>query len=200
MIAYIKGSITLVSENKVIIEANGIGYQVFVPAGLNLPLNVEAKLFTYMHVKDDGISLYGFVAPDSLRMFGHLLAVSGIGPKVALGVLSAMEPVQIAMAILSEDTVALLGCPGIGKKTAQRIVLELKDKMSGEHAETKAILHAQQSISSVQSEKQDAIDALAALGYSTSESIRAVMEVAIEGMSTEQIIKQALRKVMKGGI
>ena len=200
MIAYIKGKVTFISENKVIIETQGIGYQVFIPTKLNLQLNNDVKLYTHMQVKEDGVNLYGFAAPDALHMFNHLTAVSGIGPKVAMGVLSTMNPVQIAMAVISEDTVALSQCPGIGKKTAQRLVLELKDKLSSEHTEAGAVLHAQQTVSSIKAEKQDAIDALVALGYSPSESLKAVMEVAIEGMSTEQIIKQALRKMMKGGL
>jgi Holliday junction DNA helicase RuvA len=197
LIAYVKGTLEEISDNAVIIDCHGLGYQVFVsPATIaKLPSRgAELKLFTYMQVKEDSQSLHGFLSQEEVRMFILLISVSGIGPKVAASMLANMNPSQIMMAIVADDAVALSKAPGVGKKTAQRITLELRDKIKKEHSWENT--EADYSSFTAAGEKQDAMDALTALGYGRSEGMKAVMEVAREDMTTEQIIKSALRKLM----
>lgn len=200
MIAYINGTLERRAESYIIIETGGIGYQIFVsPATLaKLPQTGErAKVFTYFSVKEDGVSLYGFASAEEQEMFHKLLTVSGVGPKGALGFLSQLTPQEIILAIISEDVKTLSKAPGVGRKTAQRVILELKDKFKTEDAlslgeEVQGIVKT-----SVGGDaKFEAIDAMTALGYSRSEAARAVNAVAAEGMSTEDILKAALKKMI----
>lgn len=200
MIAYIKGTLERRAESYIIIETGGIGYQVFVsPATLaKLPQTGEmVKMFTYFSVKEDGVSLYGFASAEEQEMFHKLLTVSGVGPKGALGFLSQLTPQEIILAIISEDVKTLSKAPGVGRKTAQRVILELKDKFKTEEAlsmgeEVQGIVET-----SVGGDaKFEAIDAMTALGYSHSEAAKAVNAVAAEGMSTEDILKAALKKMI----
>lgn len=200
MIAYIKGTLERRAESYIIIETGGIGYQIFVsPATLaKLPQTGEmVKVFTYFSVKEDGVSLYGFASAEEQEMFHKLLTVSGVGPKGALGFLSQLTPQEIILAIISEDVKTLSKAPGVGRKTAQRVILELKDKFKTEEAlsmgqEVQGIVEA-----SVGGDaKFEAIDAMTALGYSRSEAAKAVNAVAAEGMSTEDILKAALKKMI----
>lgn len=200
MIAYINGTLERRAESYIIIETGGIGYQIFVsPATLaKLPRTGErVKVFTYFSVKEDGVSLYGFASAEEQEMFHKLLTVSGVGPKGALGFLSQLTPQEIILAIISEDVKTLSKAPGVGRKTAQRVILELKDKFKTEDAlslgeEVQGIVET-----SVGGDaKFEAIDAMTALGYSRSEAARAVIAVAAEGMSTEDILKAALKKMI----
>lgn len=200
MIAYIKGTLERRAESYIIIETGGIGYQIFVsPATLaKLPQTGEmVKVFTYFSVKEDGVSLYGFASAEEQEMFHKLLTVSGVGPKGALGFLSQLTPQEIILAIISEDVKTLSKAPGVGRKTAQRVILELKDKFKTEEAlsmgqEVQGIVET-----SVGGDaKFEAIDAMTALGYSRSEAAKAVNAVAAEGMSTEDILKAALKKMI----
>ena len=200
MIAYIKGTLERRAESYIIIETGGIGYQIFVsPATLaKLPQTGEmVKVFTYFSVKEDGVSLYGFASAEEQEMFHKLLTVSGVGPKGALGLLSQLTPQEIILAIISEDVKTLSKAPGVGRKTAQRVILEWKDKFKTEEAlsmgqEVQGIVEA-----SVGGDaKFAAIDAMTALGYSRSEAAKAVNAVAAEGMSTEDILKAALKKMI----
>lgn len=193
MITYIKGKVDQIFDSSVFIENNGIGYQIFLSSKTisKLPKEGEVKIFTYMNVKEDSLSLFGFLSIEELNMFNLLLNVSGVGPKVAISMLSDLTPNQIMIAIITDDYATLSTCNGVGKKTSQRISLELKDKIKN----TTLIDTPQQSIYVSSNEKQDAIDALSALGYSRSESMKAVMEIAVEKMTTEQILKLALRKL-----
>jgi Holliday junction DNA helicase RuvA len=197
MIAYVKGILEQVMDSAVVIDCHGLGYLVQVSpatAGRLPSRGSEIKLFTYMQVKEDGQALYGFLTQEEVRLFTLLISVSGIGPKVATAVLATFNPAQLMMAIVADDAAALSKAPGVGKKTAQRITLELRDKMRSPHtADNPGGDYAGFAASS---EKQDAMDALAALGYSRGESLKAVMEVAAEGMKTEQIIKMALKKLV----
>ncbi len=201
MIAYIKGTLERRTESYIIIETGGIGYQIFVsPATLaKLPQTGErVKVFTYFSVKEDGVSLYGFASAEEQEMFHKLLTVSGVGPKGALGFLSQLAPQEIILAIISEDVKTLSKAPGVGRKTAQRVILELKDKFKTEEAlamggeEMEGIVEV--SISG--DAKFEAIDAMTALGYSRSEAAKAVNAVVAEGMSTEDILKAALKKMI----
>ncbi len=200
MIAYIKGTLERRAESYIIIETGGIGYQIFVsPVTLaKLPQTGEmVKVFTYFSVKEDGVSLYGFASAEEQEMFHKLLTVSGVGPKGALGFLSQLTPQEIILAIISEDVKTLSKAPGVGRKTAQRVILELKDKFKTEEAlsmgeEVQGIVET----SAGGDAKFEAIDAMTALGYSRSEAAKAVNAVAAEGMSTEDILKAALKKMI----
>lgn len=197
MISYIKGTLAHRGESYIILENGGIGYQIFVSAGFlsRMPdAGKEIKIFTYMSVKEDGISLFGFSSKEEQEMFLKLLTVGGVGPKGALGFLSQLTPQEIVMAILSADAKTLSKAPGVGKKTAQRVILELKDKCTTEDAI--AVPMEMVDGDAVGGAKFEAIEALTALGYSRSEAAKAVGMVAAEGMTTENILKAALKKMI----
>lgn len=201
MISYIKGTLERRAESYIIVETGGIGYQIFVsPATLaKLPqTGAEVKVFTYFSVKDDGMSLYGFSSVEEQEMFHKLLTVSGVGPKGALGFLSVLKPSEIIMAILSDDVKTLSKAPGVGRKTAQRVILDLKDKCKTEDAIALGgeELQGMTEVLVDGDAKFEAIDAMTALGYSRSEAAKAVNAVAAEGMSTEDILKAALKKMI----
>ena len=193
MIAYIKGRVAQLTEQHAVLENQGIGYIINAsPATLSrLPRRgEEATLHTYMQVKEDDMSLFGFLAEEELSLFRQLISISGIGPKVAMAILAAMTPQQVTTAIAAGDPLPFSKVPGVGKKTAQRITLELTDKIKLSASDAPTTYEAAP-------EKQDAIDALIALGYEKSESLRAVLEVAEIGMAAQQIIKLALKKVAR---
>jgi len=203
MIAYIKGPLAYISDQTAIIDAKGVGYQVHVsPSTLSrLPSRgSEVQLFTHLQVSESGQSLHGFLTQEELRLFTLLISVSGIGPKVASGILSTLSPSQVIIAIVADDAAALSKAPGVGKKTAQRVLLELRDKIKtadpweGGSPEEQA---ANFSSPGQKSEKQDAMDALLALGYGRAEAMQAVLEVAEEAMTADQIIRHSLKKLAR---
>lgn len=199
MIGYIKGTLEFIGENFVIIENNGIGYNVFVTANTASRLTKsvgDAKLFIDMNVKEDSISLYGFITKEELEMYRKLISISGVGPKGAISILSALAPSQVSMAIITGDIKMLTVGQGIGKKTAERIILELKDKIKTEDAvATDFGAVAKNDISS--QEKTEAIDALVSLGFSRSEAYKTVIDVYADNMDTPDIISLALKKLSK---
>lgn len=199
MIGYIKGTLEFIGENFVIIENNGIGYNVFVTANTASRLTKsvgDAKLFIDMNVKEDSISLYGFITKEELEMYRKLISISGVGPKGAISILSALAPSQVSMAIITGDIKMLTVGQGIGKKTAERIILELKDKIKTEDAvATDFGTVAKNDISS--QEKTEAIDALVSLGFSRSEAYKVVIDVYANNMDTPDIISLALKKLSK---
>ena len=169
MIASLQGIIDAMSTDSMIVNVNGVGFKVSVPTSILSELGVvgrEVKLYTHLHVREDDLSLYGFGSLDELRLFETLISVSGLGPKTAMGMLSAMSADQVAMAIASGSVEILTTIPGIGKKTADRLILELKDKVGGVMISTPAGSAAQ--------ENADVISALVSLGYSVQETTRAV--------------------------
>lgn len=204
MLSYIRGTLEYIDENKIIIENNGIGYNVLVsPLTISkLPSRGDlVQIYTYMNVREDAISLFGFLSLDEINMFNLLLSVSGVGPKVALSILGTLEPGQISLAIITDDIKSLSSGQGVGKKTAQRIVLELKDKIKTEDAIDTSL---SDNISSGlaadavgQSEKADALEALLALGFSRSEAIKAMNRVYKENMNSGEIISLALKNMNK---
>lgn len=201
MISYIKGSLEQVKNTEIILETGGIGYRMIVSAATVaiLPaLGNVVKIYTYMHVKEDGISLYGFASQEECELFYKLISVSGIGPKGALGLLSSMKPAELILAIISEDVRTLSKGPGIGKKTAGRLILELKDKLRTEDAiaECGSDISLLQGVGAVDV-KKEAMEALLALGYSKSEAIKAIGKVKIDGLTTEEILKTALKEFVK---
>lgn len=199
MISYIRGTLERRAEGYVVVEANGIGYRIFVsPATLaGLPaLGEPVKIYTHFSVKEDGVSLYGFSSAEEQEMFHKLLLVGGVGPKGALGFLSQLAPHEIVLAVLSEDVKTLSRAPGVGRKTAQRVILELKDKFKTEEALTEGEAWQRElSPDGAADAKFEAIDALTALGYSRSEAAKAVNAAATEDMTTEEILKAALKKM-----
>ena len=198
MYAYIKGILAEVNTDSIVIENQGIGYQLYVSlqALEELPaIGMEVKVYTYLHVREDAMVLFGFPDREDLKMFQMLLTVSGVGPKGALGILSALSGDDLRFAILSGDSKAIAKAPGIGAKTAQRVILELKDKVSLEDAfETKTAHIAGGNVTVNGTVKNEAIQALVALGYSSSEAMKAVSQVEI---SQEHKVEDVLKLDLK---
>ncbi|MDE6357081.1 MAG: Holliday junction branch migration protein RuvA [Eubacteriales bacterium] len=197
MISFIKGSVEIFKEKTIIIENNGIGYKVFVTdRALEYALKnkQEVKIYTYMNVKEDEISLFGFFDIDELNIFEKLISISGVGPKGSISLLNAMQPYEIALAIITSDTKALSKGQGIGKKTAERIALELKDKIEMFETIGTDIKIFEDTENNL--DKKEAIEALMALGFSKSETVKAINEIN-EDLSTEKLISKALKVLSK---
>ena len=195
MYSYIKGIIEEINLDHIVIDNNGIGYKINASANTIMKVKIghECKIYTKLIVKEDDMSLCGFYDKEELNMFELLTSISKIGPKVGLGILSFASPRQIGAYILSEDIVKLSKAPGVGKKTAERIVLELKDKVDKNNVEFEATLLTSQPVVVSQDE---ALDALVALGYSLQESKEAVQKCKKDGLNTEDIIKKSLSYLM----
>ena len=202
MIGFIRGIVEEVEDGSLIIERGGIGFQVFVPGGVlgeQYRVGDEVKVYTYLHVKEDLMQLYGFLTKDDLNVFKLLINVNGIGPKAAVGVLSGITADELRFAVLSDDTATLSKAPGIGKKTAQKMILELKDKFSLEDAFEQKLSNVQERNlgETDQNVAKEAVQALVALGYSNTEALQAVRKVEMrEDMDTESILKAALKYIM----
>lgn len=200
MYSYIKGILADMEEDLVVVEAGGIGYNIYTTGQTfnYLPsIGEEVKLYTYLNVREDAMVLYGFLTKDDLRVFKLLIGVSGIGPKGALAILSVMTTDDLRFAVLGEDAKAIAKAPGIGAKTAQRLILELKDKLSLEEAfEQKLEYTEEQKAGNAKGAKNEAVQALVALGYSSSEALKAVNGVSItEDTDVEDILKAALKNM-----
>lgn len=200
MYAYVRGVLAELEPNHIVIDVNGIGYNIYIPTNCfdYLPnMGEECKVYTYLYLREDAMMLYGFLRKDDLELFKQLISVSGIGPKGAIGVLSVLSADDLRFAILSGDAKAIAKAPGIGAKTAQRVILELKDKISLEDAFEKKLEHADALVKSADSQvKNDAVLALTALGYSSAESLKAVSKVEMtEGMDVEMVLKAALKQM-----
>ncbi|EGT3816112.1 TPA: Holliday junction branch migration protein RuvA [Clostridioides difficile] len=195
MYSYIKGTVEEIYIDSIVVENNGIGYKINVSSNtiMNLQVGEATKIYTKLIVREDDMSLCGFVRREELKMFELLTSVSKIGPKVALSILSFASPAQLGAYILSEDIGKLSKAPGVGKKTAERIVLELKDKVDKNNIEFEPTLLSQKPTLISQDES---VDALVALGYTLSESKEAVQKCKKDGMNTEAIIKKALTYIM----
>ena len=199
MIAYVRGKLAYIHEHSAVVDVNGIGYVVHVsPATISrLPgRDAEVMLFTYMQTTDSGQSLHGFLTQEEVRLFTLLISVSGIGPKVASAILGTLSPQQVMLAIIAEDAVALSKAPGVGKKTALRVVLELRDKIKPPDSFDDTASSQSMGVATT-SEKQDSMDALLALGYGRAEAMQAVLEVATDGMAADAIIRLALKKLAR---
>ena len=195
MYSYIKGTVEEIYLDRIVLENNGIGYEINVSSftAQSVQKGKDAKIFTKLIVREDDMSLCGFASRKELEMFKLLTSVSKIGPKVGLGILSCATPPQLSAYILSEDIAKLSKCPGVGKKTAERIILELKDKVDKESAEFEATLFNQ---APTGLELDEAVEALLALGYSNVESKEAVQKFKKDGLKTEDLIKKALTYLM----
>jgi holliday junction DNA helicase RuvA len=203
MITYLKGELAAVLEAGIVVENGGIGYEISVPISVmnELPsIGDQVKIYTFMYVREDALKLYGFLTWDDMNIFKLLITVNGIGPKGALGILSTITPDDLRFAVLAEDVKAIAKAPGIGAKTAGKLILELKDKLKLEDAfEQKVgpIENGLKDTGNVASNiRNEAIQALVALGYSNTEALKAVRQVEITaGMKVEDVLKLGLKKV-----
>ena len=203
MIAFLKGTIEDITENSLVLDVNGIGYEVLVPGQLLDMLEgigQELKIYTYMQVREDAVVLFGFLTRDDLAMFKMLIGVNGVGPKAGLGILSALGTEELRFAVLADDAKRIAKAPGIGAKTAQKIILELKDKLDlAEVFEQKLNAGRQQeaAVSAGSDMVQDAVEALVALGYGSTEALRAVRAVKADTVAdSEQLLKEALKHML----
>ena len=199
MIAYIKGNLSDVLPDSIVIDVSGIGWQVFVPGQVldHLPAMGEPiKIHTWLQVREDAMTLFGFLTKDDLRIFKLLIGVNGVGPKNALAILSVLTTDDLRFAVLGDDAKAIAKTPGIGAKTAQRLILELKDKISLEDAFEQKMAHVQEAQQDASGVKAEAVMALTALGYSSSEAFKALDGIAVsEDMEVETLLKQALKNM-----
>lgn len=202
MIAYIKGTVAEVLEDRVILEAGNMGYNIFMPMGAVehlLHKGQEVKIHTYLNVKEEALQLFGFLSRDDLNTFKLLLGVNGIGPKAALGILSGLTADELRFAVLADDVKTISKAPGIGKKTAQKLILELKDKFNIQEALEMKAEHTQIASgeeTDLTDVKKEAVEALTALGYSGADALRAVKKVELTpDMSVETLLKLALKNM-----
>ena len=202
MIAYIKGKVAEILEDRVILESGFMGYNLFMPmasAEAVLRKGDEVKLYTHLHVREDAMQLFGFLTKDDLHTFQLLLGVNGIGPKAALGILSGLTADELRFAVLSEDVKTISKAPGVGKKTAQKLILELKDKMDLQEAfdlKSQHVQEAQGDMADLSDARKEAVEALTALGYSGADALRAVKKVEMTpGIDVETLLKAALNNL-----
>ena len=202
MISYIKGELTEVFEDTVVVETNGIGYNIRVPGSVldRLPsVGSSVRIYTYLYVKEDAMNLFGFLSRDDLSVCKLLLNISGIGPKGALAILSTIGPDDLRFAVLSEDVKTISSAPGIGAKTAKRLIIELKDKLKLAEVFETALANKEKASSEndVLFARNEAVEALVALGYASAQAMKAVQQVEnAEEKDSEQILKEALKKLI----
>lgn len=198
MIGYVEGTISHAFADSCFVNVGGVGYRVFIAASTRnrLKIGQEARLFTYLSVREDAMTLYGFLSQEEYDLFMQLTGISGIGPKVALGILSAIEPQAFCKAVGQKQTSVLVKLPGIGKKTAERIIVELHDKLgyfSANNEESSGEDYAVESTG----EMTEVVQALVGLGYTQAEVLPVVRRLDLS-KPIEVLIKQALREFMKG--
>lgn len=197
MFAYIKGLLEMKSSNYIVVDINGLGYKIFMSQN-NIEsigeINDIVKVFTYVKVREDDISIYGFKTQEELRMFELLIGVSGVGAKSALVMLSCIEPSEFAIAVISNNIKLLTQIPGIGTKSAQRIILELKDKLKAEQSELdeEKLENAKLKSSKTNENVQEAISGLMVLGYSRKDIEKAFTHLIVDELSVEELIKKGL--------
>ena len=200
MISYIKGILEDMSPGMVVVDNHGIGYQMMVPMrGESFPkIGQEIKIYTHMHVREDDVSLFGFLSKEEKEAFELLIGVNGIGPKVGLSVLSTLSVYELKMAVISEDVKTISKTPGLGPKGAKKLILELKDKLSFEELEEDGV---GAEISDTSADSSDSvmitIEGLVSLGYSKSEAAIAVNKVEdAKDLTPEELLKKALKNIM----
>ncbi len=194
MFSYIKGILEVKNLNYVVIDVNGIGFKIFMSETAIQRLEETGntvKIYTHMNVKEDDLSLYGFITNEELRMFELLIGVSGVGAKSAISMLSSITPSKFALAVISNDVKTLTKIPGIGPKSAQRIILELKDKLKTEEAIQTNSIELKTSI--VENNKlEEAVQALKVLGYTRQEIESVLAKIEVNTLTVEDIIRKAL--------
>ena len=200
MYSYIKGVLAELEEDAIVVETGGIGYHIYTTGQTfsRLPsLGDEVKIYNYLYIREDAMLLYGFCSKDELRVFKLLLGVSGIGPKGALAILSVMTTDDLRFAVLGDDAKTIAKAPGVGVKTAQRLILELRDKLSIEDAFEEKLSQAEDTARDrAKGAKNEAVQALVALGYSSSEALKALGGIEItEETDVEDLLKAALKNM-----
>ncbi len=201
MISMIRGELIAIENEKVIIDVNGIGFGIFMPQqsmSLLPSIGSEVRLHTYLSVREDAMQLFGFLTADDLYVFKLVIGVSGIGPKGGLSILSELSPDELRFAVMAGDSKAISKAPGIGKKTAEKLIIELKDKLSIEDVLTRNSAEVTAPDNHQNQEVQsEAVQALVALGYGSAEALKAVKKVETgEDDTVEDILKQALKYIM----
>ncbi len=195
MIAYLKGIVAIKKQEYIVIDVGGIGYKVFMPENEIEEIKIESdiKVHTYLRVREDDVSIYGFLGMEELAMFELLIGVGGIGAKSAVSILSNIAPSKFALAVISDDVNTLKKLPGIGAKTAQRIILELKDKIKTEEA----VSESKEDSKPIKLDESvnDAIEALQVLGYSRKDIENELSKINTKDMTTEDIIKIGLKNL-----
>ena len=194
MIGFVKGTVEAIYDDRVLVDSGNIGYNVFVPSSVLgcIRHNMEVKLYTYLSVREDAMVLFGFLSVEELEMYKKLITVSGVGPKAGLSILSVLSCNDLRYAIISGDHKQIAKAPGVGAKTAMKVILELKDKVDI----TEALQCDSVTVSPTNDNVKEAVMALVSLGYSQTDSSKAVMSCYADDMTVEDIIKAALRKMI----
>ena len=199
MFYYISGKVAAVEPGVAVIDAGGVGYAINTSytSARSVKMGEQATFYTYLHVREGIFELYGFVRREELSCFKQLIAISGVGPKAALAILSAVTPEKLALCIISGDEKALTAAPGIGKKLAQRILLEMKDKMSKDQLESASGSSgiAMPEMAAPGGAMEDALAALAVLGYPRAVAVNALQGVDTAGLATDEIVRAALKRL-----
>ncbi|MCI7061810.1 MAG: Holliday junction branch migration protein RuvA [Lachnospiraceae bacterium] len=204
MIRYIKGTLEMIEEDAVVLDNHGIGYRILVsPAMLDsLPdMGSEMRIYTYLNVREDAMQLFGFGSMDELEIFKMLITVSGIGPKAGLSILGTLSADDIRFAVLADDAAAIAKAPGVGAKTAKKVIVELKDKIAAKETVDAVLEKAvtgtvdkERKQQGVSKSSAEAVEALSALGYSAAEALKAVKQIEnAEALTTEELLKQVLK-------
>lgn len=196
MISFVRGILEEVLADTIVVECGGVGFEIHVPAAVytSLPQQGETvKIYTYLYVREDEMSLFGFAARDEMEVFRQLITVSGIGPKGALAILSTMTVDALRLAVMNEDAKSISAAPGIGIKTAKKLIIELKGKLGELQDSAHTIPEALQSVD-LSDARAEAVAALTVLGYSNSEAVTAVRQVDYtEDMDAETVLKASLK-------
>ncbi len=195
MFYYLSGNVTLLDAGLVVLDCGGVGFACHASnyTIARLQLGKSAKLFTYCSIKEDAFDIYGFSTREEQTCFEQLLGVSGVGPRAALAILSVVSPEQLTLAIMTQDDKTITRAQGVGKKLAQRIILELKDKLGASQLELSGAQIAGQSEPVHGSKSAEAAAALVSLGYSQTEAAAALKGIDVENLPIEQIVRHALR-------
>ncbi|MBR3645402.1 MAG: Holliday junction branch migration protein RuvA [Lachnospiraceae bacterium] len=196
MISYIKGELVEIGKENIVVENNGIGYNIFIPQSVLVnvgPIGSEVKIHTYFYVKEDAMQLYGFTTTEELRVFKLLITVNGIGPKGALSIMSTLSVDKIKLAIITDDSKAIAKSPGVGAKTAQRVIIDLKDKFKDDDIVTSSdddivVVEKNENVN-------EAVAALVSLGYTQSEAKKALKDVSMD-LAVDEMLKFALKNLL----
>ncbi|HZK33263.1 MAG TPA: Holliday junction branch migration protein RuvA [Tissierellaceae bacterium] len=197
MFEYIIGNVVAIDDDYIVLQNNGIGYKIFTSTNSMMDLELgmkDALIYTYFNVREDGVYLYGFVTKEEINIYKMLLMVSKIGPKTAIGILSGLTPNDIKVAILRNDLPLLCKAPGVGKKTAERIVLELKDRIDMDDVD---FVEEKKSRSSKSDDYEKAVDGLMSLGYRRFEIEKVLKRLDLSNMKLEELIREGLKKLSK---
>lgn len=201
MYYYVSGKVVLLTQGKAVIDAGGVGYELSISDNtlslMRADASDKALLYTYFHVREDAQELFGFHSLEEKRLFELLISVSGVGPKVALSVLSTLSPDKLIFAIVSDDARTISASPGIGLRTAQKIILEIKDKLKKEGVTDSGAPISSSASPSSSAALAEALEALSALGYSRSEALSALRFEGSDNMSVEELIRHGLKNLTK---